>query len=435
MPFVLQLIASDFLLDLKRYAYRFLRFVKKERPKADVFIAIDDPYSFLLLQSLPMLSAKYDIDFRINVVVSLDPLMFPELEKWQDYAQRDCVLLAKHYHLEELAFSNKTPEALAKVISELLSLIRNNASFEQMLSLLQGFYSRPTVEKTPIMKVTSGVESILALLSPSEIQQVKESEQKLKHMGHYLPATIYFEGEWYWGVDRLHFLDERLSTDSRIQPKHSKPVLAAPTFSLERTNHRFKHPIVFYYSARSPYSYLGLEQVVKLASHYKIELIVKPVLPMVMRGLAVPNTKKIYIFKDTKREAKRLHIPYGKVADPLGKAVENCYALFQFAKDEGKEIEFLIAFGRAVNANGVRGDTVKGMKQIAENAGINWPDVNAKLKDRRWQEQEKQNRAELEALGLWGVPCFQYNKHTYWGQDRLCLLEQAVLKDRTAYVS
>ena len=32
-----------------------------------------------------------------------------------------------------------------------------------------------------------------------------------KRLGHYLGATFYFEGEWYWGIDRLHYLERRLT--------------------------------------------------------------------------------------------------------------------------------------------------------------------------------------------------------------------------------
>jgi hypothetical protein len=41
---------------------------------------------------------------------------------------------------------------------------------------------------------------------------LQRGDQLRERLGHYLGATFYFEGEWYWGIDRLHYLEERLST-------------------------------------------------------------------------------------------------------------------------------------------------------------------------------------------------------------------------------
>lgn len=31
-------------------------------------------------------------------------------------------------------------------------------------------------------------------------------------LGHYSGAMLYYGGEWYWGIDRLHYLEARLET-------------------------------------------------------------------------------------------------------------------------------------------------------------------------------------------------------------------------------
>ena len=46
----------------------------------------------------------------------------------------------------------------------------------------------------------------------------------------------------------------------------------------------------------------------------------------------VPKSKRMYILYDVNREASALRIPFGKVADPLGRGVERCYALYEYAK-------------------------------------------------------------------------------------------------------
>ena len=42
-----------------------------------------------------------------------------------------------------------------------------------------------------------------------------------ERLGHYLGGMLYYGGEWYWGVDRLHFLERRLhvARASRARPR------------------------------------------------------------------------------------------------------------------------------------------------------------------------------------------------------------------------
>ena len=153
-------------------------------------------------------------------------------------------------------------------------------------------------------------------------------------------------------------------------------------------------------------------------------------LPMMMRGMNVPTTKKMYIFLDTKREADKLGIPYGFVADPLGPAVERCYALFDFACREGKRDEYLLSFGRGVNAEGIRAETDSGMKKILERAGLDWEQAKPLLNNTDWQTWAQENLDEMFAMGCWGVPSFRYGEMPFWGQDRLGIIEQCMIEHR-----
>ena len=65
-------------------------------------------------------------------------------------------------------------------------------------------------------------------------------------------------------------------------------------------------PLELFHSFRSPYSYLSLRRVYEIADAFGLELRLRPVLPMVMRGMLVPRPKLLYIAKDTAREAERL---------------------------------------------------------------------------------------------------------------------------------
>ena len=44
-------------------------------------------------------------------------------------------------------------------------------------------------------------------------EQREAGRREREALGHYLGGTLYYAGEWYWGIDRLPYLEERL-----IQP-------------------------------------------------------------------------------------------------------------------------------------------------------------------------------------------------------------------------
>ena len=69
----------------------------------------------------------------------------------------------------------------------------------------------------------------------------------------------------------------------------------------------------------------------------------KPVAPMVVRGLEVPSVKRMYIVRDAKREADRLGIAFGELCDPLGTGIDNCLAIAHWAAQRGQ----LMAFSRS----------------------------------------------------------------------------------------
>ena len=270
------------------------------------------------------------------------------------------------------------------------------------------------------------------------LRRIKLNEGKLNSLGHYQSATIYFEGEWYWGVDRLDHLERRLN---KGVPLKQSEVVFSKTFLNQRQESNFEsntsadnyepnsstENLFFYWSARSPYSYLALMRLSQLKLPQAVNLVIRPVLPMVMRGLPVPKRKKMYIFYDTKREADKFGIPYGFVADPLGIGVERCYALFEYAQSEGKALPYLLSYAKAVNAEGVHSETDSGMKLIVERAGLDWTIAKLSLQDETWRHWAQENQERLLDSGMWGVPSFHYGELKLWGQDRLGILEQTIL--------
>lgn len=251
----------------------------------------------------------------------------------------------------------------------------------------------------------------------------------LERAGHYQPGMLHYRGDWYWGLDRLWHLETRLHREglegsSGLEPG-SSPLLASMLWAPGGGS-----PCIdVFMSFRSPYSYIALAQLIDLRERLGVEVSVRPVLPMVMRGLPVPKAKKLYIAHDAKREADRLGIPFGRVCDPLGKGIGRCMAVFfNCAVDRGLELEFAHSVGRGAWSEARDIGHMPDLLKIAGRVGIGETDVRRALEDRTWKERALVNREALTELGLWGVPSLQIGSFSTWGQDRLPLIEAEITR-------
>jgi len=254
---------------------------------------------------------------------------------------------------------------------------------------------------------------------------VAESERLQQKLGHYSSAMLHHGGVWYWGVDRLHYLMQRLDDLGVANNESADPVLAsirqAMTVSLPvkpPAAAKELPPIEYFHSFRSPYSYLGLTRTFEIADAFGIEVKVRPVLPMVMRGMNVPRPKLMYIARDTFREAIRRNIKFGKIADPVGAGAERCLAVFIYADSEHRTRDFLLNAGTAIWAEAIDVATDKGMRRVTGRSGLFWPGVTAAMKSEEWREPIEANRESMMESGSWGVPTVRMGDFLAWGQDR-----------------
>lgn len=422
MPYAARLLSSEKVKHVKRNMSRLTRTLKGQTPTIDIFLRVDDPYSYLLIQVLEKFITRFNIQVQFHTVLELQPEMFPAMEMWYQYASRDAVHLAKLY---ELDFPGSDTVLNDK---KLLT-----AATENLLQAeLQGTYLEhaPTIFKQ-VWNGQFNVEQYVRQSNTTEVSnQLNHNHALLKNKGHYFGAMMHFESEWYWGIDRLDHLEQRLIDQGYARNPHEKVEFNRTYIDFcatkTTTTSVSADPLTLYWSARSPYSYLGLVRAVQLTDHYQIPLIIKPVLPMMMRGLNVPQVKKMYIFLDTKREAQKLGLPYGFVADPLGPAVERCYALLDYARSEHKLQEYLLSFARAVNSEGIRAETDKGMQVIVERCGLDWQTAKTHIHNDQWKREVNDNLDEMYQQGCWGVPSYHYGETTFWGQDRLGIIEKAI---------
>lgn len=408
---VAQVLTSQRLCDGRRWLASLRRRVTGRPAQLLYFHQVDDPYSHLLVQQLPRLLQGYEVDLKVYLVSAPPASAVPDRERLQRWSRRDAEQLAVEWGLQFEDTGQQPQEQALQLATSALAAVRHSADFLGLAEQLGRALWRNDYASLP------------AQASPADGQAaLREGDQQLSRLGHYLGGMLYFESEWFWGVDRLHYLEQRLQAAGlgRMLPDSALP--EAPRIEPDSDCAALASPrqLHFFCSLRSPYSYLAVQRVQRLAVELGAELVLRPVLPMVMRGLPVPLAKRLYIVRDCKREAVRLGLPFGRIADPLGMPTERGLAVLFHAITLGKGAAFLESFLRGVFAEGIDAGRPAGLHLLALRAGLTQPEVEEALNAQQWREQAEANRQELLAHDLWGVPAFRLGEGPMlWGQDRL----------------
>lgn len=389
--------------------------------RIDWFHDASDPYSHLLAQLLPQLAARYDVEIVPHLVGPPADWAAPERDQLDAYARVDATRLAAR---ARLVFTDPgtqpTPESRAEAEAVLAALNVDDPRGERFLAIAASVgtatWSGTAID--PTLRRATSTESAAVRAT---------GDARRAALGHYLGATLHYGGEWYWGIDRLHYLEDRLASlgagrpGAPDGPLYAQPVVPAP--GTKPTAHQPGLVLDWYPSFRSPYTHIVADRIKALADAYGAELRLRFVLPMVMRNLPVPPMKRRYITLDVAREAHRLGIAFGRVADPVGRPVERGYSLLPWAIAQGRGHEFATAFLRGVFAEGIDAGSDSGLRRIVEAAGLDWATAQPLLGNDDWRAEAEANRSDMTALGLWGVPSFRVGDVAVWGQDRLWVIE------------
>ncbi len=414
------LITSPNLRGLARTWRAALRRTGGRMAEIHYFHQSDDPYSHLAAQTLDALAARYDVTVTPHLVPPPADDAAPDRARLQAWSLRDAALLARRHGLSWPDDARQPAVDLVAAANRALAGAAPGA-FAARAAEAGAALWRGDSERLARLAAAGGTANADALMQAGgELRAAR---------GHYLGATFLFEGEWYWGVDRLHHLETRLreqglardAASPRVAPLQEAALTARPTNGATPT-------LDLFFSFRSPYSYIVLERTIRMAAHYGARLRLRFILPMVMRGLPVPMTKRLYIMRDTKREAERVGVPFGRIVDPVGAATERAIAVLHHAIPAGLGEAFSLSFMRGVWAEGVDGASEDGFMKLTRRAGVPDDMTRAALADESWRGPAEDNRSELFALGLWGAPTLRVDHGpAYWGQDRLWAVEQDLI--------
>jgi len=389
----------------------------------EYFHQLDDPYSHLAAQALRPLLQCYAVELVPHLVQGPSGDNLPEPDLLPGLSRYDAALVAPHYGLVY------PPNAPAPAADLLLAAARVLASVDPA----QFPEAAVAVGQALLTGDAASLEQLghdHGTVSERDAQQALARGTARRHeLKHYAGAMFYYGGVWYWGVDRLYHLEQRLQGLGLGDGHTQFPRPAIETGSYKDNG---SLTLEFYASLRSPYTALIFDEAVELAERSGVRLDLRPVLPMVMRGTSLSREKGFYIFRDAAREARALGQDFGRFADPIGAPVRRAYSLFAWAEEQGKRLDLMSAFLRAAFREGVNTNRNSGLRHVVERAGLSWEEAQGVIDNDDWQDPLENNRRAMYGFGSWGVPSFRLldargNTVAWaWGQDRLWLIAREI---------
>lgn len=422
---LVSLLLSSKTQSLSRRLRQLKRRWLSEEAVVQVYLRLDDPYSLLLVRRLPLLAQAYSISFHVHLIDEGIPAeLNPDAARLESFARADAAMIAavsgeNFDAADELVNLRSGARAL---LSEEIGNSDGPADLDGVLRVFEAYWGGDQAA------IEARLKKLDSISLEKSRQMHRDGVTALIDGGHFRPATLQFEGEWYWGIDRLHFLLSHLDAQglaragrSEFRVRLKSDIDKLNPVNLSDAAVPEGQILDVYFSFRSPYSYLALRRLQELQNTRGLQLRLRPVLPMVKRGLQVPRSKRIQIVKDTAREARRYDIPFGKIVDPLD-AVEELLGLFVRADASDCAMRFSLAVLSAAWAGGIDLSDQCQRAQLMREHGLALSTVCNKAQLEAGLALAKTNRERLTALDLWGVPSFQVNGQKTWGQDRLLLL-------------
>ena len=390
------------------------------------FHKVDDPYSHLTIQYIEKLKSSFDIILKPVLVGDEDPKSIHEPSLYSVYCLEDAKRIAPFYGIELSADSYPKNDLIDKANS-ILSVVEDK-DFSEVGSIVSDalWHDNETVLNELAEKYNATEDAVKS--------KIELGNRLRNDKGYYFGSAFYYEKELYWSVDRIHHLEDRL-TELGIKKDLVNEPICAPEItapSILRSDRSVQ--LSYYPSLNSPYTYVSAKRVRELREDYPINLITKPVLPMLMRNMTIPAFKGKYIISDAAREGRKNDYAMGKIYSPIGKPARRAYSLFPIVDEAGKGFEYIDDLLYASFHEGINIGEEDYLKSLIDKLELNWSEIKRSLGTKQWKKVLDDNLKDMYEGNCWGVPSFKItdsdgsNPYYVWGQDRMWLLKEEINK-------
>ena len=390
------------------------------------FHKVDDPYSHLTIQSIEKLKSSYNISFKPILVGEEDAEAIHETSLYSKYCLEDVKRIAPFYDIAFPGNSYPSKEMIYKANS-ILSAVNESKFSEIAIKVSFALWSGDIVT----------IDNLVAIFSSSKdkvIDKIIEGNKIRNDKGYYFGSAFYYENELYWGLDRLNYLEERLSELGLSTNPVKDPICSLNLSAPKQIISDKKVNLTYYPSLNSPYTLVSAKRVKELSETYPINLITKPVLPMLMRDMTIPEYKAKYIISDAAREGRKYGHEIKNIYSPLGSPARKAYSLFPNIDKAGKGFEYIYELLNASFQEGVNIGNNDYLETLINKLGLDWSIIKNDINTKQWKHDLDLNLKDMYSGNCWGVPSFKVtdedgsNPFYAWGQDRIWLIKEEIAK-------
>ena len=390
------------------------------------FHKVDDPYSHLTIQSIEKLKSSYNISFKPILVGEEDAEAIHETSLYSKYCLEDVKRIAPFYDIAFPGNSYPSKEMIYKANS-ILSAVNESKFSEIAIKVSFALWSGDK----------DTIDNLVAIFSSSKdkvIDKIIEGNKIRNDKGYYFGSAFYYENELYWGLDRLNYLEERLSELGLSTNPVKDPICSLNLSAPKQIISNKKVNLTYYPSLNSPYTLVSAKRVKELSETYPINLITKPVLPMLMRDMTIPEYKAKYIISDAAREGRKYGHEIKNIYSPLGSPARKAYSLFPNIDKAGKGFEYIYELLNASFQEGVNIGNNDYLETLINKLGLDWSIIKNDLNTKQWKHDLDLNLKDMYSGNCWGVPSFKVtdedgsNPFYAWGQDRIWLIKEEIAK-------
>jgi 2-hydroxychromene-2-carboxylate isomerase len=393
-----------------------------------VWLRLNDPYSYLLIQVLPRFIEHFPVQLLIKIVPYQEP------DHIFSHDLRDAWYLAQFHQLSFHDFQSPNEEACF-IASQLLLANRHLSSHDflilakQVLSCLWEHQSH---------KLSLLTLRFPLLAASTTHKKLAAADRQLADSGHAKTAQLYHQGEWYWALDDMGELGQRLTDMGLNQLAHQFSINSDPIYQNNdylindweqlASIRAQKYQLDYYFSFSDPLSYLCLPPMLALAEHYQLKLRLKPILVA-----ELDDDQSVLWYNPLGRLAhlaKKYQVPFGDICLPTIQGLQACLTIFELASEQGLEQQITLALMQGIWAEGKDMSYLPHLQQIIDNHHCSIPKLKKQLKLHEWLPKIEQYTVEWSQLEISELPSFYLQgerRITFCGAHRLWAIEMAIV--------
>ena len=424
-PILLRTLAHPQLHQLLQKRHDWWRRLRNKPHQVVVWLSLTDPYSYLLIQTLPQFAAQFEVQFIFKI------LPYQEPNQFFSYYLRDAWHLAQLHQLQFHHFHAPSQEQC--FIASQLLLANRHLAVDEFLPLAKQVCL--CLWEHQHQKLATLTLRFGQLSTSTTRKKLLQAEILFNASDALRPAAMHYQGLWFYGIEELNFLAQHLSQKGLN--------ISQGSFVLDNEQHQGeqhylindpqqlayiraqKHELNYFFSFDNPLSYIYLVAVSQLCEYYQIKLHLKPVL--LEDNISRPWQNRFEHLQDL---AMMYHLQLNRHYILSAQGTAHCLALFIAAKQQDKALEMSILLLEAIWKNSQDLSYWPHIKQLSQSLHLTDSTLKTYLKQASWQSQIDDNTAIWQELDLPYVPSFylQGERHiSFCGAYRLWAIESALI--------